>query len=60
MDRANSPTDSFMAVLDQAGVRPSTHCFVVYEGMVDEDSDGPVEVCMAFEGEVDVPNGVAG
>jgi DNA-binding transcriptional MerR regulator len=44
-------------VLDSAGVRHNTHSFVIYHGEVNQDSDGPVEVCMAFEGEVQAPAG---
>jgi DNA-binding transcriptional MerR regulator len=45
-------------VLDAAGVKHQTHTFVVYHGQVSEDSDGPVEVCMAFEGTVSPPDGL--
>ena len=45
-------------VLDAAGVKHQTHTFVVFHGQVSEDSDGPVEVCMAFEGTVSPPDGL--
>lgn len=45
-------------VLDAAGVKHQTHPFVVFHGQVSEDSDGPVEVCMAFEGTVSPPDGL--
>ena len=46
------------AALDATGVKHETHTFVVYHGEVNEDSDGPVEVCMAFEGEIAAPEGL--
>jgi DNA-binding transcriptional MerR regulator len=45
------------AALDATGVKHATHTFVVYYGEVNQDSDGPVEVCMAFEGEIVAPEG---
>jgi DNA-binding transcriptional MerR regulator len=51
-------TPGVAAVLDSAGVRHSIHSFVVYDGMVSEDSDGPVSVSMAFEGDIEVPAGM--
>jgi len=45
-------------VLDRTGVKHSTHSFVIYHGIVNEDSDGPVEVCMAFEGDMEAPDGL--
>jgi DNA-binding transcriptional MerR regulator len=45
-------------VLDAAGVKHQTRTFVVFHGQVSEDSDGPVEVCMAFEGTVRPPDGL--
>lgn len=38
--------------LDAAGARPGP-LRVIYHGMVTEDSDGPVEVAVAFEGPVE-------
>lgn len=47
------------AILDKAGVRHAIYAFVVYHGWVNEDSDGPVEVCMAFDGEIEAPDGTS-
>lgn len=46
------------AALDKTRVKHQTHTFVIYDGLVNEDSDGPVEVCMAFEGTITVPDGL--
>lgn len=37
-------------VLAQAGLQAGPTSFVIYHGRVDEDNDGPVEVCVPFEG----------
>src|SRR5690554_1502809 len=39
--------------LGAAGLQPSAPPFVIYHGQVDTDSDGPVEVCIPFEGQVE-------
>lgn len=39
--------------LDAAGITPSDAPFVVYHGLVDTDSDGPVETCVPFAGAVE-------
>lgn len=36
--------------LAAAGLRAGPTSFVIYHGRVDEESDGPVEVCVPFEG----------
>ena len=46
------------AALDKTGVKHQTHTFVIYDGLVNEDSDGPVEICMAFEGTITAPDGL--
>jgi len=53
-----SSMPSVAAALDATGVSHDTHAFVVYHGAVTEDSDGPVEVCMAFQGTVSAPAGM--
>lgn len=45
-------------ILDRAGVRHAIHTFVIYHGEVSDASDGPVEICMAFEGTIDGPEGL--
>jgi DNA-binding transcriptional MerR regulator len=44
--------------LEGTPARTEFHCFVIYHGVVDADSDGPVEVCLPFEGEFDPPAGM--
>ena len=44
--------------LERAGATPTTPWFVVYHGEVNEDSDGPVEVCLPYSGSV-TPQGEA-
>jgi hypothetical protein len=44
--------------LDATGVSHDTHPFVVYHVAVTEDSDGPIEVCMAFQGTIGTPAGM--
>ena len=46
------------AILDRAGVKHAINTFVIYHGEVNEDSDGPVEVCMDFEGTIAIPEGL--
>ena len=46
------------AALDATGVSHDTHAFVVHHGAVTEDSDGPVEVCMTFQGTISAPAGM--
>jgi effector-binding domain-containing protein len=45
--------------LDKTGVHHATRTFVIYHGAVNADSDGPVEVCMAFDGTIQAPDGFA-
>jgi DNA-binding transcriptional MerR regulator len=45
--------------VEAAGAAVGPACFVVYHGEVNDDSDGPVEVCVPFRGEVDAPEGAA-
>jgi DNA-binding transcriptional MerR regulator len=42
-----------LAHLAAAGLQPAGPAFVVYHGEVNEDSDGPVEVCLPFTGSVE-------
>jgi DNA-binding transcriptional MerR regulator len=44
--------------LERAGATPTMPWFVVYHGEVNEDSDGPVEVCLPYTGSV-TPQGEA-
>lgn len=44
--------------LEGTPARTDSHCFVIFHGEVSEDSDGPVEVCLPFEGELDAPAGM--
>ena len=44
--------------LERAGATPTMPWFVVYHGEVNEDSDGPVEVCLPYSGSV-TPQGEA-
>jgi len=37
---------------------PVGFLFVIYHGPVDEERDGPVEVCMPIRPDVDIPDGV--
>ena len=46
------------AALEGTTAKTDSHCFVIYHGVVDEDSDGPVEVCLPFEGTLDAPAGM--
>jgi DNA-binding transcriptional MerR regulator len=46
------------AALEGTAARTDSHCFVIYHGVVDTDSDGPVEVCLPFEGTFDPPPGM--
>lgn len=39
--------------LAEGGATPQPHPFVTYHGQVDMDSDGPVEVCVPFQGSLD-------
>jgi DNA-binding transcriptional MerR regulator len=43
--------------LEGTSARTDSHCFVIYHGEVNEDSDGPVEVCLPFEGSISAPSG---
>jgi effector-binding domain-containing protein len=42
-----------LAHLAAVGIEPAGAAFVVYHGEVNEDSDGPVEVCLPFTGAVE-------
>ena len=45
--------------LEGTPVRTDAHCFVIFHGVVGADSDGPVEVCLPFEGTLDpIPAGM--
>ena len=44
--------------LEGTAVKTDSQTFVIYHGVVDEDSDGPVEVCLPFFGELDPPAGM--
>jgi effector-binding domain-containing protein len=44
--------------LRRAGARPSGPWIAVYHGEVNEDSDGPVEVAIPFEGQAEASDGV--
>lgn len=46
------------AVLDARGIDHSRYTFVIYHGAVSADSDGPVEVCTAFDGAIEAPEGM--
>ena len=39
--------------LTDGGATPQPHPFVTYHGQVDMDSDGPVEVCVPFQGSLE-------
>jgi DNA-binding transcriptional MerR regulator len=41
---------ALFSYLGKIGLASNHHSFVVYHGKVDEDSDGPVEVCVPFAG----------
>jgi effector-binding domain-containing protein len=45
------------ASLEGTAAKTDSHCFVIYHGVVSADSDGPVEVCLPFEGELEAPAG---
>jgi DNA-binding transcriptional MerR regulator len=45
--------DTLYAYLSRMNLRTSPMNFVVYHGKVDEDSDGPVEVCVPFTGSLE-------
>jgi len=44
--------------LEGTPARTDSHCFVIFHGEVSEDSDGPVEVCLPFAGELEAPAGM--
>ena len=44
--------------IETAGARVAGPFFVIYRGQVNEDSDGPVEVCVPFDGSIDPSNGM--
>jgi DNA-binding transcriptional MerR regulator len=44
--------------LQRSGARPSGPWIAIYHGEVNEDSDGPVEVCIPFDGHVKAGDGV--
>jgi DNA-binding transcriptional MerR regulator len=44
-------------IVEDAGAKPGSHTFVIYHGEVSADSDGPVEICLGFEGTLDAPDG---
>lgn len=43
--------------IERAGARPRSAVFVIFHGEVNADSDGPVEVCQPFEGDLAAPEG---
>ena len=45
-------TRDLLSQVERAGARLGAASFVVYHGEVNEDSDGPVEVCVPFTGSV--------
>lgn len=45
--------------LGAAGAEPQGDPFVAYHGIVDLDSDGPVEVCVPFSGSLDPQDGLS-
>ena len=44
--------------LEGTPARTDSHCFVIFHGEVSEDSDGPVEVCLPFAGDLAAPAGM--
>ena len=50
IDRAHRDLYTLLAA---AGLPAGPRSFVIYHGRVDEESDGPVEVCVPFEGTLD-------
>jgi DNA-binding transcriptional MerR regulator len=44
--------------LEGTPARTDSHCFVIFHGEVSEDSDGPVEVCLPFDGELEASHGM--
>ena len=44
---------TLFSYLGKMGLESNHHSFVVYHGKVDEDSDGPVEVCVPFAGSLE-------
>ena len=51
-------TRNLIGQVERAGASVGRACFVIYHGEVNEDSDGPVEVCVPYTGEVE-PTGEA-
>ena len=45
--------NTLFSYLGKMGLSSNHHSFVVYHGKVDEDSDGPVEVCVPFAGSLE-------
>ncbi|MBF6593391.1 MAG: MerR family transcriptional regulator [Thermaceae bacterium] len=45
--------DELLKQLAQAGLRGSGPAFVIYHGQINQDSNGPVEVCLPFEGSLE-------
>jgi DNA-binding transcriptional MerR regulator len=45
--------------LEGTPARTDSHCFAIFHGEVSQDSDGPVEVCLPFEGDLAAPDGMA-
>ncbi len=43
--------------LEGTSARTSAPGFAIYHGVVSADSDGPVEVCLPFDGELEAPEG---
>jgi DNA-binding transcriptional MerR regulator len=43
--------------LEGTRAKTDSHCFAIYHGVVSADSDGPVEVCLPFEGQIEAPAG---
>jgi DNA-binding transcriptional MerR regulator len=45
------------SMLEGTTAKTDWHCFAIYHGVVSADSDGPVEVCLPFEGNIEAPSG---
>jgi effector-binding domain-containing protein len=46
------------AVLEGTLARTDSPWFAIYHGVVDADSDGPVEICLPFAGDLEAPAGM--
>jgi DNA-binding transcriptional MerR regulator len=50
--------DQLFTALDGTSAKTESPWFAIYHGVVDADSDGPVEVCLPFVGELEAPTGM--